>query len=264
MSWLISRLGLNSFLVSRLMEKYVNVACFLKFLILFMHIIIIMAYCSAFTLFQDQGKTRENTDKRKKGTRESGNKSIRNMAEEVKCSNKLEVELRRLKREYEAALEKNSEVTAVLAEKKFVWNQYKIMEDEYINKLRSKDCELELASEKIERLVSSMEQLLSANDEKDGTISRLESKVASMEADTKRLNEELLKLSNELGLLRKSRNTEVTPDLNRCNNSSRRRTVLKKEMPVPKVTTDSAKYSEKVRVLVFAYPPIIYIRCVAS
>ncbi|KAF7817646.1 kinesin-related protein 4-like isoform X1 [Senna tora] len=120
---------------------------------------------------EDQGKSCGNTDERKKTT------------EEEKCSNKLEEELRRSKREYDIALEKSCE-----------------------------HCEVEQANDKIEILVSSMEQLQSANDEKDGTISRLET-------GTK---------NSGLG----------------CNNSSRNRSNLKKELSVPEAT-DTVKDSKK-------------------
>ncbi|KAJ7966865.1 Cytomatrix protein-like protein [Quillaja saponaria] len=160
-------------------------------------------------------RTSEETNKRNERGRGSDITSINNTNE--KRSKILEGEVRRLKREREKlSLEKSSELSALLAEKKFVWNQYNIMDNNYINKLNSKHSEVEKANEKIEILVSSLEQLQSSNDEKNDTISRLEGKVADMEADTNRLNEEISRLSVELELLRKSRSAQVTPVLNRC------------------------------------------------
>ncbi|KAI4316938.1 hypothetical protein L6164_024862 [Bauhinia variegata] len=165
---------------------------------------------------EDQATTSRDTEKINGRMTECGDKFINKIAEE-KSSKKDERDIRRLKREYEKlALEKSSEVSALLAEKKFVWNQYNIMENDYINKLRSKQIELDRAKENIEILVSSKEQLLSANVEKDDIISRLESKVVDMEADTKRLNEEVSRLKVELESLRKFKNTQLTPFLNRC------------------------------------------------
>ncbi|XP_028784627.1 uncharacterized protein LOC114740613 [Neltuma alba] len=214
---------------------------------------------------EEQGKLCEDTaGKRKKGTTDSESRSVRrksnrNMPQEEDCSNQLEAELRRLKQEYEIALGNNSKVSALSAEKKFVWNQYKVMETEYMNKLRSKHCELEQANEKIQKLVSSMEQLRSAKDEKDETIAQLESKVGNMEEERKNLNEKLSKISEELEALRKFRNALVTPILNPCTAKTegsglgcnrRSSTRLRKELSVPKVTgpaTNSGKDNKSLK-----------------
>ncbi|KAJ7957867.1 Cytomatrix protein-like protein [Quillaja saponaria] len=157
----------------------------------------------------------EEPSKRNEDGRDSHFNSVKNTDE--KRSKVLEGEVRRLKRECEKlALEKSSEVSALLAEKKFAWNQYNIMENNYRNKLNRKHSEVEKASEKIEILASSMEQLQSTNDKKNGIISRLETKVANMEAEASRLNGEISRLSVELELLKKSRSAQVTPVLNRC------------------------------------------------
>ncbi|KAJ1420864.1 myosin-7 [Sesbania bispinosa] len=167
---------------------------------------------------EDQGTV---SDKGKKG-KDSRNKSSCNSGEKEKCSGEIQDELRRLKGECEKlALEKSSEVSALLAEKKFVWNQYNIMEKDYSNKLRTKQAEVERTNEKIKVLVSSMEQLQSENNKKDSTILQLESKVADMEAETKRLNNKISGLSVELESLKKSRNNQVTPVLNPCSGGTR-------------------------------------------
>ncbi|XP_061357010.1 uncharacterized protein LOC133301395 [Gastrolobium bilobum] len=207
---------------------------------------------------EDQGTISKDTDKRKKGTTDSGNKSTWNGAEKEKCSNDIEDELRRLKGEREkVALEKSSEVSSLLAENTFVWNQYNLMEKDYTNKLRSKQAEVEKAKEKITILVSSMELLQCENNKKDSTISQLQSKVADMEAETKRLNKEISGLSVELESLRKFRNNQVTPVLNHCtegtkasesgiitSSRSRRNITLKKEICTPDAPAP-VKSSEK-------------------
>ncbi|XP_027338261.1 uncharacterized protein LOC113852222 [Abrus precatorius] len=166
---------------------------------------------------EDQGTVSKDTDLKKEGTADSGRKSSWNSADKNKCSSEIKDELRRLKGEYEKlALEKCSEVSALLAEKKFVWNQYNMMDSDYSNKLRTKQADLEKANEKIKVLVSSMEQLQSEKNEKDSKISELESKVADMEAETTRLNKEISGLSAELESLRRLRNDQVTPVLNHC------------------------------------------------
>ncbi|KAM4122175.1 hypothetical protein ACB094_01G062800 [Castanea mollissima] len=172
-------------------------------------------------------------------------------------SKKLEAEVRRLKYENEKlASEKSSEISALLAEKNFVWNQYKILENDYTSKLKSKHSEVEQANEKVKKLLASMEQLQSLNDEKDETIARLKDKVNLMEADSNKLNEENLRLSKELELLKKSRSAPVTPVLNRCpagarpclrdKNSSRDRSnvIVKKESSAAQAP-GSAKDTEK-------------------
>ncbi|KAK2393931.1 mitochondrial lipoamide dehydrogenase [Trifolium repens] len=193
------------------------------------------------THIQDQGTPLKDTGKRKKGTTSSGKKSSSKIAEKEKCPDETEDELSRLKTENEKlAEEKNSELLALLQEKNFVWNQFNKMENDYSNKLRSKQDEVEKANEKINTLVSNMEQLQSENTKKDSRISELESKVAHMDSETKRLNKEKSGLMEELESLRKLKNSQVKSFLNRCtsgssesgiveSNRSRRNTTLKKE-----------------------------------
>ncbi|KAL2341589.1 hypothetical protein Fmac_009529 [Flemingia macrophylla] len=208
---------------------------------------------------EDQETASKDTNLRKKGTTSRGSKSSWNAAEKENCSSEIKDELRRLRGEQEKlALEKYSEVSALLAEKKFVWNQYNIMESEYANKLKTKEAEVQNANEKIKALVSSMEQLQSKSYEKDSKISELESKMAEMEAETKRLNKEISGLSVELESLRKFRNSQVTPELNHCtestqapesgvvkNSRSRKNMSFKKETCTPDAPAP-AKSSEKV------------------
>ncbi|CAL0309204.1 unnamed protein product [Lupinus luteus] len=207
---------------------------------------------------EDQETVSKGSDKRKKRITDSESKSTSSDAEEEKCSKIIQDELRRLRGECEKlSLEKSSEVQAILAEKKFVWNQYNIMENDYTNKLRTKQAEVEKSSEKIKMLVSNMEQLQSENNKKDSTIAQLESKVADMEAEKTRLKEEISGLSVELDYFRKSRNNRGTPVLNRCtegtktsdsgvseSGSKRRSVSLKKEVSTPDALVP-ANLSEK-------------------
>ncbi|GAV63621.1 hypothetical protein CFOL_v3_07139 [Cephalotus follicularis] len=137
-------------------------------------------------------------------------------------SEKLAGEVRRLKRECKKLVsEKGSEVSALLAEKKFIWNQYRVLEDNLTDKLKSKQAEVEVANEKIATLLASIEKLQSSNNEKDEAIVRLTAKVSKMEADANKWGEEISRLSRELELLRKSRSASVTPLLNRCRERAR-------------------------------------------
>lgn len=154
------------------------------------------------------------------------------------------------------ASEKNSEISALLAEKQFVWNQYNILGKDYTAKLKSKSSEVEEAKEKIHTLLASMEQLQSSNTEKDDRIARLVSQVAKMNDESNKLKEETLRLSEELDSLRKSRSASRPPVLNGCitgnrtsslrSNSSASngsKVIVKRELSTLQ-TSDSAK--EKV------------------
>ncbi|CAL5184199.1 unnamed protein product [Lathyrus oleraceus] len=179
------------------------------------------------------------------------------------------------------AAEQNSELLALLEEKKFVWNQFNKMEADYSNKLRSKQDEVIKANEKINILVSRMEELQSENSKKDSRISELESKVADidvetnskkdsriselenkvadMDAETNRLNKEISGLSAELESLRKLKNNEVKPFSNRCtagssdsgaieSNRSRRKITFDKESSTPVgPASTSTNFSERER-----------------
>lgn len=111
---------------------------------------------------------------------------------------------------------KSIEISAFLDERAFVWNQYKVMENDLTSKINSKRAEVDRANERIEKLLASMEQLQLSNNEKDETIARLKTKVAQMETSSKKGNIEISGLTQELELLRKSRIALVTPVLNRC------------------------------------------------
>ena len=181
---------------------------------------------------------------------EKGREGETTKKEEQQRAKKLEGEVRKLKREYESLVSKNSaKVSALLAEQNFVWNQYKIMESNYSNKLNSKHAEVEQANEKIDNLLAGMQQLESLNNEKDEKIVKLETDLAEMEIEMKKKNEEISRFSKEVELLRKSRSALVTPILNRCtekqkthsleskNKDRHRRSIfVKKELPTSENT----------------------------
>ncbi|XP_038900071.1 keratin, type II cytoskeletal I-like isoform X2 [Benincasa hispida] len=143
--------------------------------------------------------------------------------EEVRRSTKLlEGEVRRLRCEYEKlASEKSLEVSALVAEKKFVWNQYNVIENDFSSKLKSKQSELERAHLKIEKLLATLEQLQNSNNEKDGVIATLRNQVGNMETESCKLKDEISRLSHDLEVQRKSLNATATPVLNPCKAGSR-------------------------------------------
>ncbi|CAI9786557.1 unnamed protein product [Fraxinus pennsylvanica] len=146
----------------------------------------------------------------------------------------LQSEVKKLKSEIEkCSAEKNSSVSALLAEKNFVWNQYKTMESDLTEQLRKKRAEVESANEKIKTLVSRTEELQFSNE-------KLRVDFAKLKSETVKKNEEISRLSREIMLL-KSRSNSETPVLRRCRvesgtshvrgkNSSEKAVTVKKEL----------------------------------
>ncbi|XP_070056363.1 uncharacterized protein [Nicotiana tomentosiformis] len=150
-----------------------------------------------------------------------------------------EDEVRRLRTENERLTsEKNSEISALLAEKNFIWNQYNKLEHDMNEQLRSKHTEIELGNEKIHAFMRNIKELQSSNTDKDNTIATLRTEIAKLESDLVKKSEELFKLSRELELLKKSGSASVTPVLLRSTSASGppkrrtdRKTVTFKEEP---------------------------------
>ncbi|XWS24487.1 hypothetical protein CRYUN_Cryun28dG0106800 [Craigia yunnanensis] len=152
-----------------------------------------------------QRKPKE-TKKGMSGRKHSGSKSV--------TLRTLEDNVRRLKLEYEnLASEKSSQVAALMAENKFAWNQFNVLESQYTDKLNSKHSELEKANRKVEALISNMEELRSSNAGKDEIIERLKTEVSQKEADVNRFREEVSKNSREVEL---SRSASSTPVIKHC------------------------------------------------
>ncbi|CDP07398.1 unnamed protein product [Coffea canephora] len=133
----------------------------------------------------------------------------------------LESNLKRLQCENEKLmLDKNSEISALLAEKNFVWNQYKLMETNLNEQLRQKRADVESANEKIWGLLSSMEDMQSSNSVKDRMIARLNDDIARLRSDLVKNDEEVSRLSRKLEALRRLRKDSMTPVLGRCTTES--------------------------------------------
>ncbi|KAL6995838.1 hypothetical protein U1Q18_005974 [Sarracenia purpurea var. burkii] len=110
---------------------------------------------------------------------------------------------------------------ALLSERNFVWNQYKMRESDLTDRLKSKSTEVEQANEKIQNLLTSMEILQSSNSEKDKMILNLKTDMAELEAASVKKSEEISRLSRELELVRKARSNSITPVLRHCSAKSR-------------------------------------------
>lgn len=133
------------------------------------------------------------------------------------------------------------QISALISERDFVWNQYKTMELDLSEKLNSKKVEIELANEKIRSLLKEMEQLRSSNCEKDNVIQRLKSDVDELEAAT-------VKKAEQIESLQMAINDSVTPSLRGCTITSRIRNknnVNDKRNGVVKTETNSSVRHEK-------------------
>lgn len=167
----------------------------------------------------------------------------------------LEGEIRKLKHSYKTLKsEKEAQISALFAEKDFVWNQFKIMENDYVSILNSKEIEVEDANETVVKLQNNLLELQAAVNEKDQMISELKAK---LDLDTKKYaleakeaNEKIEQLkhdNDELSILVKEKDgiisklkselAKIELDLHNCNisksekgstsayNSSRRKVV---------------------------------------
>ncbi|KAL2895470.1 Laminin subunit alpha-2 [Bienertia sinuspersici] len=131
-------------------------------------------------------------------------------------NSKLEKEIAALKHEYEKlSVKHKSELDALQDENKFVWNQYKALEDSYTNQLNTKNDEIDQANEKVMNLLKSMEQLQSESIEKDETVATLKAKNTKLEAEVNEKDGDICRLSKEIELLR-SKFTEDVPLSDHC------------------------------------------------
>ncbi|KAF6159202.1 hypothetical protein GIB67_022881 [Kingdonia uniflora] len=198
-------------------------------------------------------------DKRKGAAVHGGPKFLKNAFKEERHSKMLEDELKKLKRAYEELkFTNNSEISALLSERDFVWNQFNKLEGDYASLLKSRHVEATQANEKIEKLLSRMEELQSLNAEKDDTIINLKANINILEADSGKSNREISRLSKELESLRNSRSTLQTPVLNCCSaepstcslrvqniTSYRKRLAVKEELHGAAPSVDPAMNTEK-------------------
>ncbi|KAG1361907.1 paramyosin [Cocos nucifera] len=116
---------------------------------------------------------------------------VGNPKKDDRCNTSLESEFQKLKHAYKRlSSEKDAEVSALLAEKDFVWNQFKDREKDYTGLLKSKRIEVEQAEEAMAKLLRDLEKLRSSANEKDETIAGLEAERARLELDLRRQTQE--------------------------------------------------------------------------
>ncbi|KAL6653182.1 hypothetical protein ACP70R_012107 [Stipagrostis hirtigluma subsp. patula] len=105
-------------------------------------------------------------------------------------------EIRKLKQAYRALKDqKDKEVSALCAEKKFAWNQLNTMERDYITICKKKDKEAKQADEAAKKLQQEVDELKAAAQKKDDEIDRLR-------AESSHAKEKILGLEDELQQMR--------------------------------------------------------------
>ncbi|XP_024969047.1 uncharacterized protein LOC112508606 [Cynara cardunculus var. scolymus] len=97
---------------------------------------------------------------------------------------------------------KDIDESALKAERDFAWNQFKKTDAKLQEHVKRTKSEVEAANERIQKLMSDLEQSQSANMEKNRTISTLQDDVAMLESDSRKKSEEISRLNKELELLR--------------------------------------------------------------
>ncbi|CAA0818558.1 Unknown protein [Striga hermonthica] len=132
----------------------------------------------------------------------SRNKALQNEVKKLKC----EIE--------KCKSDKNTEISALLAEKNFVWHQLKKTEDDLNKEIKRKDEEVKQAHERLRLIVNASTELQVSHEELRTDFSRLES-------DSVQKSEEISRLLKEIDLL-KSRSESPSTLLHPCRASERR------------------------------------------
>ncbi|XP_073036690.1 uncharacterized protein [Primulina eburnea] len=121
----------------------------------------------------------------------------------------LREEVSRVKTEFEKfKSEKISEISALLAEKNFLWNQYKNMESQLDTKFRKKCVEADHANEMVQVMVNRADALQLSNE-------KLRTDFSKTKSELSQKNQEISRLLKEIALL-KSSSQSATPILNKC------------------------------------------------
>ncbi|KAF8663234.1 hypothetical protein HU200_055840 [Digitaria exilis] len=135
----------------------------------------------------------------------------------------LRQELRKLKQAYKTlSSEKDKHISSLTAEKDFVWNQFKTMEQEYIVTIKNKNMEAKQATEAAHKLQQKVDELQVEGQKKDDEIVRLRVEVTKAKENMLILEDELKQMnslkknkkSKSEGPIRKERSrTSVTPEM---------------------------------------------------
>lgn len=126
-------------------------------------------------------------------------------------------EIRKLKKAYKTLRsEKDKEISALQAEKDFVWNQLKTMEDDYSGTIKSKNIEVNQATEAAQKLLRNLDELQVAAQKKDDEIVRLQVEVTNAKERMSILEDEVQKLRLVKGKdLETDKNEDGQPETSR-------------------------------------------------
>ncbi|KAH0456692.1 hypothetical protein IEQ34_014599 [Dendrobium chrysotoxum] len=115
----------------------------------------------------------------------------------------LKKEIKKLKHAYrELSSRRDTEISALIAEKDFVWNQFRKMESDYIALCKSKRTEADHQSrEAADKLQDSVEKLQQAINNKDEIIVKLEAERSMLALDAKKHAEEVEHANNKMKML---------------------------------------------------------------
>ncbi|KAL3639061.1 hypothetical protein CASFOL_016968 [Castilleja foliolosa] len=122
----------------------------------------------------------------------------------------LQNEVRKLKAEIEKCKsDKNTEILALLAEKKFIWNQFENMESKLTYDIKKKDDKVKRANEKVQLVLNRADELQASNE-------KLRTDLAKVESESARKNEEIIGLLKQIENLNAKVGPTETPSLRSC------------------------------------------------
>ncbi|KAD4583962.1 hypothetical protein E3N88_21563 [Mikania micrantha] len=111
---------------------------------------------------------------------------------------------------------KDAAESSLKAERDFAWNQYRKTDKKFQELVKRTKFEVEGANEKLQQLISDLEQSKSLNMEKDRKISSLRDDIVVLQLESRKKSEEISRLTKEQELLRGDSDRSITPVLRRC------------------------------------------------
>ncbi|KAJ0733039.1 hypothetical protein HanPI659440_Chr11g0404021 [Helianthus annuus] len=111
---------------------------------------------------------------------------------------------------------KDNAESALKAERDFAWNQFNKTDNKLQELIKKTRSEVQTANDKVQKLITDLEQSQSLNMEKNRRISALQDNIAILEFDSRKKSEEISRLTKELELLRGGSDSSMTPVLRRC------------------------------------------------
>ena len=172
-----------------------------------MHLTDLLSLCSSFL---HQAKLKEV---------ESQAQLNENSADHQQSGKDLRLEIRKLKQAYKTlSSEKDKQISALNAEKDFVWNQLKTMERDYMVTIKIKNIEAKQATDAAQKLLKNVDELQVAAQKKDDEIDRLQAEVTSAKEKMLLLEDELKQMHS----LVKDKDVETSKNQDHQSETSRK------------------------------------------